>query len=223
MTPDIGELLAEARRGRGLSIKDVESALKIRARHIQALERGEASTIHGEAYAIAFLRSYASYLELDANELVQRYREQSQPVSTDSLAKSRLQQNLRILWLIGVVVVVALVARAVITGIAAKPLSPKPADAPAKKRPVQTRPKPAAPVELVLSLEAQVPGGAWVRVSVDGKVAFEGILPANQARQWRARDAILIRTGKPSQVIVRRNGKLLGPVGSVERLYKLKE
>lgn len=227
MTPDIGELLAEARRARGLTVKDVESALKIRAKHVQALERGEATGIKGEAYAVAFLRSYATYLELDADELVKRYREQQHPFNPAPAAEPRWRSNLKLLLIVGIVAVfVLLIGRALMSGPSAEPAAREPANTPVKpvkRRPAEAEPARQAPSGILLRLEAQAEGGAWVRVSVDGKVDFEGILPANQPREWQARDDILVRTGKPAQVIVHRNGKLLGPVGSIEKLYKAKE
>lgn len=225
MTPDIGELLAEARRARGLTVKDVELALKIRAKHVQALERGEASTIQGEAYAIAFLRSYATYLELDADELVKRYREQQHPAPPASPPEPRWRSNVKLLFIVGLVVLLAvLVGRTLTSAPPAKPAVRQPAKPPVKRRPpVKAEPAQQAPSGMVLSLEAQAEGGAWVRVTVDGKLDFEGILPANQPRQWRASDSVLVRTGKPAQVIVRKNGEMLGPVGGIEKLYKAKE
>lgn len=70
----IGQSLAEARRQHKATIKDVEKAIKIRAKYISALEKNEFNQITGEAYVIAFLKTYAEWLGLDPKPLVDTYR-----------------------------------------------------------------------------------------------------------------------------------------------------
>lgn len=73
----IGQILADARRKRRATVKDVEKAIKIRAKYITALERDAFDQISGEAYVVGFLKTYAQWLELDANVLLDRYQEQT--------------------------------------------------------------------------------------------------------------------------------------------------
>lgn len=69
--------MADARRKRKVTVKDVEKAIKIRAKYITALERDAFDQISGEAYVIGFLKTYAQWLEIDTNALLDRYREQT--------------------------------------------------------------------------------------------------------------------------------------------------
>ncbi|MDP1809114.1 MAG: helix-turn-helix domain-containing protein [Actinomycetota bacterium] len=73
----IGQILADARRKRKMTVKDVEQAIKIRAKYITALERDAFDQISGEAYIVGFLKTYAQWLEIDASALLDRYREQT--------------------------------------------------------------------------------------------------------------------------------------------------
>lgn len=69
---EIGEILRQARVARGLSLHDVQSDLKIRERYLVALEEGDPSPFPALVYLRGFLRSYATYLGLDAGELLSR-------------------------------------------------------------------------------------------------------------------------------------------------------
>ncbi len=76
MTPatSIGELLANARRERAATVKDVELAIKIRGKHIEAMEHNDFKDIAEEAYVVGFLRTYAQWLGLDPDPIVVEYR-----------------------------------------------------------------------------------------------------------------------------------------------------
>jgi cytoskeleton protein RodZ len=69
-----GADLREARERLGLSLHDVAFTLRIRLPHLEALEEGRISLLPGNAYALAFVRTYASTLGLDAEEMVRRFR-----------------------------------------------------------------------------------------------------------------------------------------------------
>ncbi len=69
-----GADLRAARERLGLSLDDVVLALRIRTPHIEALEEGRISLLPGNAYALAFVRTYATALGLDAEEMVRRFR-----------------------------------------------------------------------------------------------------------------------------------------------------
>lgn len=66
----IGERLRSAREARGLSLDEIEAATRIRRRYLEALEAEAFDQLPGPAYAKGFLRTYASYLGLPAEDLV---------------------------------------------------------------------------------------------------------------------------------------------------------
>ncbi len=65
----IGERLRNAREARGLSLDEIEAATRIRRRFLEALEAEAFDQLPGTAYAKGFLRTYASYLGLRAEDL----------------------------------------------------------------------------------------------------------------------------------------------------------
>jgi cytoskeleton protein RodZ len=70
----VGQDLRAARIRRGDDLAAVSRALKIRKDHLDALEGDRLDDLPGKTYAIGFVRSYARYLGLDANELTERFK-----------------------------------------------------------------------------------------------------------------------------------------------------
>jgi cytoskeleton protein RodZ len=70
----IGEVLKRTRTRRKLDIRTVELQTKIRTKYLRALENEEWETLPGPAYAKGFLRTYAQFLGLDGDALVDEYR-----------------------------------------------------------------------------------------------------------------------------------------------------
>ena len=70
----VGQDLRAARIRRGDDLAAVSRALKIRKDHLDALENDRQEDLPGRTYAIGFVRSYARYLGLDVNVLVERFK-----------------------------------------------------------------------------------------------------------------------------------------------------
>jgi cytoskeleton protein RodZ len=70
----VGQDLRAARIRRGDDLAAVSRALKIRKDHLDALESDRQEDLPGKTYAIGFVRSYARYLGLDVNVLVDRFK-----------------------------------------------------------------------------------------------------------------------------------------------------
>lgn len=70
----VGATLRDARNRRKIDLSQVEAATKIRRRYLRAIENDEWDLLPGEAYARGFVRTYASYLGLDAERLAEQHR-----------------------------------------------------------------------------------------------------------------------------------------------------
>ncbi|MYC64173.1 MAG: helix-turn-helix domain-containing protein [Caldilineaceae bacterium SB0661_bin_34] len=68
----IGALLRERRETLGLSLQDAETAIRIRAAYLMALENDDWSNLPGEVVGRGFLKNYAEFLKLDSAELKHR-------------------------------------------------------------------------------------------------------------------------------------------------------
>jgi len=70
----VGQMLRAERIRQGLQIADVAEQLRIRRVILEALEDGRNRGLPGNTYAVGFVRSYARLLDLDAEELVDRFK-----------------------------------------------------------------------------------------------------------------------------------------------------
>ena len=123
---EIGGSLREARLKRDLTPADVQKAIRIRDRYLQALEEERWELLPGDAYVKGFLRTYADYLGLDGNLYVEEYNSRfAHPDEQPQLVPQRFAQRktplggvgfLRPLVAVGVIV-------AIVAGLAAWQLS----------------------------------------------------------------------------------------------------
>jgi cytoskeleton protein RodZ len=69
----LGKRLREERESRGLALLQVELDTRIRANVIQALEDGELENLPPEPFLRGLIRSYANYLRIDPQEMLDLY------------------------------------------------------------------------------------------------------------------------------------------------------
>lgn len=71
MSPSpLGETLRRARSAKGITFEDAERVTRIPRKYLEALELENFGILPAPVYARGFLRSYAGYLGLDANDLL---------------------------------------------------------------------------------------------------------------------------------------------------------
>lgn len=70
----IGAILRDHREVMGASLAEVEKATRIRQKYLAALEADEWHLLPGEVVGRGFLRNYANYLQINANDLMDRRR-----------------------------------------------------------------------------------------------------------------------------------------------------
>jgi len=85
MNKNVGESLRKSREAQALSIEQASQATHIRGRYIEALEAGDFGVLPSHVQVRGFLRSYASYLGLDPDELMVALR-QPQSAAADMAA-----------------------------------------------------------------------------------------------------------------------------------------
>ena len=69
-----GDFLARTRAAKGISLSAVSDAIKIKIDHLEAIETQRPDLLPSTPYAVGFVKSYARYLDLDANALAEQYR-----------------------------------------------------------------------------------------------------------------------------------------------------
>lgn len=136
----VGSALQRAREVRGLSLDEAARDTRLRVDQLDALEREDFDVLPGEVYVRASLRTYASYLGLDADKVSGAYArtaaDAEPPLPSGKLgpvermiAASRIRDNQRFLLVAAITILLVLLALGVLSrGEAAPPTAPIPAE-----------------------------------------------------------------------------------------------
>ena len=76
--PAVGALLRASRLRCGEELRDVAALLRIRQAYLEAIEEGRYEDLPGITYAVGFVRTYAEHLGLDSEEVVRRFKAESE-------------------------------------------------------------------------------------------------------------------------------------------------
>lgn len=77
----VGAELRAARQRLGWNLPDISAGLRIRLPYLEAIEEGNLAALPGNAYAVGFVRMYASAIGLDPDEVGRRFRAEAQEVN----------------------------------------------------------------------------------------------------------------------------------------------
>ena len=219
MTP--GQALAAKRGERGLSIEQVAASTRIRAEHLRAIEADQFDSLPAAVYAKGYVRTYATYLGFDAEELVALLpNDRSRPSLALGLEKT--ERRPRFVVTTPAIAAVGLVLLAgAFTGYAWRQVaadqraaavitSPSPASTPgatAVASPaIQARP---------IVVGVRVTDVVWINVVVDGAQQYGDsgrTLPAGSIVYFTGLD-VKITSGKASATFITIDGRNLGLMG----------
>ncbi|QGS68686.1 helix-turn-helix domain-containing protein [Oceanobacillus sp. 143] len=96
---DVGVRLKEARLEKGLSLDELQEITKIQKRYLVAIEEGNLSILPGKFYARAFIKEYATAVDLDSSELLEEHKEEIPQTEEESeiqytrIERSRKEAN----------------------------------------------------------------------------------------------------------------------------------
>lgn len=71
----LGEYLREARKARGIDLREAAQQTRISLQYLQALEEENFAKLPGEVFVKGFLKSYSKFLRVDETQVMQRYAE----------------------------------------------------------------------------------------------------------------------------------------------------
>lgn len=235
----IGAALREAREDQGRELSEAAAATSMRVAQVEALESDRWEQFGGDVYAKGFLRSYAVWLGLDPEPLLEKYRRYVQHDAMDPLAltagpvtgEARSEVPA---WLLrfGAALGVFALALGLVNLVQSR--TPEPADvdgetpaaAPdpvASPTPTEdddggssAEPSPSPSpsptfegVELRLAFE----GASWVSVTVDGQARQEGLFEEGDVLDLQGDEDIVVRLGNAGGVRALLNGQSYGPFG----------
>jgi cytoskeletal protein RodZ len=232
---EIGGSLREARLKRGLTPADVQKAIRIRDRYLQALEEERWELLPGDAYVKGFLRTYADYLGLDGSLYVEEYNSRfSHPEEQPQLVPQRFaRRDTRIggVGFLGPLVAIGAIV-AVVAAVAAWQLSGKSNHTgqnlpptttvvtttsshhhhsqPKKQHKTHTTTNAALPSRATLVASR---GSSWIWVrsgSASGPTVYEGTLLQGKTLPVNLKNgSVWIRIGDPPMIDVHLGGRIV--------------
>ena len=233
----VGDILRAERERKGLTIKDVESAISIRALYLNAIEEGNYSIVPGEVYLKGFIRNYANYLGLNPQEVLEVYRQNKnpqanaavppqddylaeKPATAERESRSTNSSNKLVKWL-----ALAIVTAGIVTGVAWwSSINKKPEQTPPpsanQQTPVSPQPTspplqptiPAVPATKVV-VTAKYSDNCWTQIIADGKEIFEGTPKKGDTHTWEAAKTLSAKFGNAGAVDIEYNGSSVGKIG----------
>jgi Helix-turn-helix domain len=220
---EIGPSLAAARQARGLELPDVEALTRIRVNQLAALERERFDQLPGRAYARAFLRTYATALDLDPELYVTEFEsrfpeEQHDHAPLIARSRKRRRPPVRMLALVAAgAAVAAIAAWGGVGGAKHVALSQVPTGVPTPVRQAAHVNPPARPEQAKQAASPRLViraarGNSWLLVrrgGANGPVLWQGILTHGSVARFLA-PRVWIRLGAPSVVDISRGDKHLG-------------
>lgn len=89
----IGERLKQERELKNISLDEVQKVTKIQARYLDAIENERFEVMPGSFYVRAFIKEYANALGLDAEELMEEYKNDLPFEKEENIALSRVKSS----------------------------------------------------------------------------------------------------------------------------------
>jgi len=218
-----GAVLAAKRGERGLTIQQVSAATHIRAEHLAALEEDDLARFPAAVYARGYLQTYARFLGLDPEPMIQSLEKESRPPRLalglgPKERKPRLVLTGPAFATVGLVLLAAAFSayawRQVTLDQRMAVISP-PAPLAAGNPPATAAASPSIqPRPIVVGV--RVTDVVWINAVVDGAPQFGGsgkTLPAGSVVYFTGVD-VKITSGKASATLISIDGHSLGPLGA---------
>lgn len=221
---ELGEELKREREMRGVSLREISDATKISMRYLAALEAGDQKVLPAPVFVRGFVREYARYLGIGADEAVDRYmrsvgaleQEQQEQLRRENPQlreydptrdEGKLRAIMRavgLLLIVGLLVALVWYFRGPLMALAGQGEEPEIRRAeetiasgeaiPRATEPAQPEEEPAEPQQKPLHMLIEFTEPTWIHLLVDGQTAMQETVNTGSIREFEARERIEIRT-----------------------------
>jgi cytoskeletal protein RodZ len=232
---DVGARLRAAREAKQISLREIAATTKISVSALEALEENDVAQLPGGIFTRAFIRSYATEVGLDPEEVVRDFVAQVPAEGIDEeekydsqsrehdLFQSQQRMAATVLKLVAISAAVLLLylGWTVTTGTDA-PEAPVAETAPALLAPVagSVRTEPPVTAEPMsqesLTIVLRPRGDCWVSLTIDGELVFEDLMHAGDRESYAAADEMRLIVGDAGAfgfTINQQDGRSLGGSG----------
>jgi cytoskeletal protein RodZ len=240
---ELGSRLRQCRNAQDLPIEEVAARTKIQARLLNAIEEGRLEQLPEPVYIKGFIKQFAEALGLNGSELASTFptgsglpllrRHSWKHIPAAQLRPIHLY-GLYVLLVIGAVNGLSFLVRRSALPVAYRNDYPQQfQQLPAantlpglslqqktggnKAKEVSQRGSNGKSVQVGITLKAQ----SWIRVVVDDRLEFEGVLPEGTQRTWAADEKLSVRAGNAGGVMVEfnnKNAQQMGAPGEVQEV-----
>lgn len=233
---ELGFYLQQVRLEQDMSLEEVAAKTRIRLGQIDAIEKAQIEELPEPIYIRSLIKQYADALGLDGVELSNTFPTSSSLRHFSSTWMSQSAAQLRPIHLYLIYIFVIVCAVSGLSNVLSRSELEvnnsqqqqmiQPAARPGKliKRVVsgttnifaQDATETNKQVRIGITLQAQ----SWVRVVVDGKTQFEGVLPEGYRRTWVAQQ-VTVRASNAGGVMLSFNqekARKMGNIGQVQEL-----
>jgi TonB family protein len=193
----VGHKLAAARKAKGLTLQAVHEGTKVKIAHLAAIELGDQSSLPAVPFAAGFVKAYAQFLGLNANEYSAAYKAEFGGVAPATAAPARPSQVLS---------APAMIETPSTETAVAPPAQIDPPLAVIEPQPVEVlAPAPVAPPLLAATADepaaAPSPARAKPAAPPDRFVAYFGIGAACLCVAWIGANAFLSKPASPTPTV----------------------
>jgi cytoskeletal protein RodZ len=228
--PTVGEILSAERRRQGKQLSDVVEGTKIRSRLIDALEQGRYDDLPSPAYVKGYIQSYARFLEIPAEPLLEQFRAESVdtvrrstpidrylaaiPAETVVPHRSVVHEIPRNVW---IAVVAGMVLLVLLLCVVAQALVRPPTKLPPSSSDVAPSPGATSSIAatstvsptlgFTLRVSVRTGLGSSVKVTIDGHVDFNGPMQDGESKEYLVKNTAVLEIGNPDAVVVTRDGQ----------------
>ena len=214
-----GGWLRRQRELRQVSLREIADVTKISIRYLEALEEDRFDVLPAPVFAKGFLREYARYVGLDADEVVNTYLTAQREAQPDEEAEpwaGRERRRKSLEWTSGLLLALAVVVVLILVALVAfyaersrkAPLPPPAIAAPA----AEPLPPPPPPPEVVppaapLVITMDFAEDCWVEATVDGQRRLSELHVQGESLQLEAEERVLLTLGNSRAVHIEVNGQ----------------
>ena len=231
---EIGAHLRQRRQELSIPIEEVAAKTLIRLPMLKAIDEGQTDQLPEPVFIQGFIRRYGDLLGLDGTALAKTFPTIILPLESDTSSQDlplpTSQRSRSIPLYIPIIVVLVAAATGLLyllnrprtsEPIVQNKTSPVAQPQKTAARPVKPLVKPKAQPSSPIEVSVNLNDASWMRVIVDGKTEFEGILPKGKQQTWRAKNQLTLRAGNAGAVLVSFNQgkpKVFGTPGNVKEV-----